>query len=175
RGCVAILFGIIALGWAGITIELLVYLFSFFALLAGILSLAGAVMAMKYHKKWWIFLIYGLVDVAIGIIVLSWPGLSLAVLIYLIAIWAVASGTVQLFAAVASGWSDAPKWVLVLGGILSIVLGLLIMFYPIETTVVLIWFLAIYAIIFGITMIIVGIQARKAIKKGEKEVKKMEE
>ncbi|MBU0731947.1 HdeD family acid-resistance protein [Patescibacteria group bacterium] len=174
RGCVAILFGIIALAWTGMTVELLVYLFAFFALLAGILSLVGAGMAMKHHEKWWIFLIYGLIDIAIGIIVLVWPGLTLAFLIYLIAIWAIASGTVQLFSAFASGWSDAPKWVLVLGGILSIILGFLIILYPISTTVVLIYFLAIYAIIFGIIMIVVGIQSRKEFKKEDKPIEREE-
>ena len=165
RGCVAILFGIIALGWTGMTVEFLIYLFAFFALLAGILSFVGAGMAMKHHEKWWIFLIFGIIDIAIGVIVLAWPGLTLVFLIYLIAIWAIAGGLVQLFSAFSSGWSDAPKWVLVFGGILSIILGFLILLYPISTTVVLIYFLAIYAIIYGIMMIVVGIQSRKELKK----------
>lgn len=175
RGCIAILFGFTAIAWTGLTLALLVYLFAFFTLLAGILSLIGAGMAMKHHEKWWVFLIYGLIDILIGVAVLLWPGISLMLLIYLIAIWSVASGTIQLFAAFSSGWSDAPKWILVCGGILSIILGVLILFYPIPTTVVLVWFLAAYAILFGIMMIIVGIVSRKQIKKAEKTVEKMEE
>lgn len=168
RGCLAVLFGIIALAWTGMTVEIMVYLFAFFALLAGLLSLVGGIMAMKHHDKWWVFLIYGLVDILIGIVVLVWPGISLVILVYLIAVWAVAGGLVQLYSAYTSGWSNAPKWVLILGGILSIILGFLIMFYPVSTMAILIWFLAIYAIVFGILMIIVGIQSRREIGQAEK-------
>ena len=164
RGAVAILFGIIALSWAGITLGLLVYLFAFFVFLAGILSFIGAGMAMKHHDKWWAYLIFGVIDIIIGIIVLVWPALSIVILIYILAIWAIASGLVQLYSAFTSGWGTGPRWFLILGGILSIVLGFLLMVFPISTTVVLIWFLGIYAILFGIMMIIVGITSRKKLE-----------
>src|SRR3954471_17174084 len=63
RGVLAVLFGVLALMWPGITLLSLALLFAAYALLSGTVSVAGAVMNRKMDKQWWMILLLGLVSI----------------------------------------------------------------------------------------------------------------
>lgn len=161
RGIIAILFGVLALFWPGLTLELLVFLFAFYALFDGIIAIIAAISSMAHHKEWWTFLLEGIVGLAVGIIVLVWPEVTLVVLIYLIAAWAVVTGIMEFIAAFSPIFDTGTKILIGLAGILSAVLGFIIFFYPITGILVVTWLIGIYALLFGILLIIFGVQVKK--------------
>ena len=81
RGIAGIVFGILTFAVPGITLSLLVILFGVYALLDGVLNLAGAWKASHEHRRWGALLLEGIVGVAAAVVSFGWPGATLAVLI----------------------------------------------------------------------------------------------
>lgn len=161
RGIIAILFGVLALFWPDITIELLVFLFAFYVLFDGIIAIIAAISSMAHHKQWWAFLLEGLLGIAAGIFALILPAVTLFVLIYIIAAWAVITGLMEIIAVFSVGWDEGTKLLIGLAGLVSIILGLIIFLYPSASLLVLSWLIGIYALLFGILLMIFGVQVKK--------------
>src|SRR5260370_42433318 len=88
RGVVAILLGVVTFIWPGITLGALVLLFGFYALIDGLLSLAGAVRAAGDRGRWGALLIEGLAGIGAGIIMFSCAAIRGLSLFYLVGAWA---------------------------------------------------------------------------------------
>ena len=84
QGILAIIFGIIALSWPGITLFSLIMLFGAYALVDGVSRVFDSLWRRDAHKHWWLVLLWGLVSIAGGILVFSWPGLSAVLLLFII-------------------------------------------------------------------------------------------
>jgi uncharacterized membrane protein HdeD (DUF308 family) len=95
-----------------------------------------------------------------GLVTFFWPAITALVLIYVIAVWAIILGIFEIVEAFtlphAFGW----EWALALGGVLSVILGILLFLRPVAGILGLVWFIAIYAIIWGILLIIRAFQYR---------------
>jgi uncharacterized membrane protein HdeD (DUF308 family) len=91
RGICAILFGVLAFVWPGITLLTLVLLYGAFALADGVLALAEAIMGGAPAPRWWLALV-GLLGIVVGILTFAWPGITALVLLLFIAGWAIATG-----------------------------------------------------------------------------------
>src|SRR2546421_479371 len=74
RGIVAILFGLAALFWPGLTLIALVLLFGAYALIDGIFAVVAALGDRRDHPNWGMLLIGGIIGIIIGIITFFWPG-----------------------------------------------------------------------------------------------------
>ena len=85
RGLFAVLFGIIALAWPGITLGALVLLYGAYALADGVFAIASVMAGRTWGRPWWSLLVEGLVGIAVGIMTFAWPGITALVLLYLIA------------------------------------------------------------------------------------------
>src|SRR6266496_5556796 len=101
-GVLAIIVGIIALAWPGVTILALVILFAIYAFIGAGLQ---AMRAFSSATAGPVFghLLLGLVDIAAGVVALVWPGPTALVLVLIVAIWAVVAGFFEIFAAFAGG------------------------------------------------------------------------
>ncbi len=100
RGLFAVLFGIMAFAWPGITLGALVLLYGAYAFADGVLAIAAALVGRTVGVPWWALLIEGLAGIGVGIITLLWPGITALVLLYLIAFWAVVTGVFEIVAAI---------------------------------------------------------------------------
>jgi uncharacterized membrane protein HdeD (DUF308 family) len=87
RGFCAILFGVLAFAWPGITLLTLVLLYGAYALADGVLALAEAVMGGAPAPRWWLALV-GLLGIAVGMLTFAWPAITALVLLF-IAGWAI--------------------------------------------------------------------------------------
>ncbi|HLZ59479.1 MAG TPA: HdeD family acid-resistance protein [Ktedonosporobacter sp.] len=154
RGVVAILFGIVALMWPGRTTLALVYLFGAFALLDGIAMVVLAFRAREYMIPWWMLLIEGLAGIIIGLLAFFSPLITAIALIELIAIWAIIVGFMQIISAITLRDAITGEWILALSGILSVILGVLLFFQPINGLLSITWLIGIYAIVFGAIAIV---------------------
>jgi uncharacterized membrane protein HdeD (DUF308 family) len=149
RGVAAIAFGILALLMPAITIAALILLFGVYAVVEGIFNVIAAVRGQSGAPRWFL-LLGGLVSIAAGIIAFVWPGLTAIVLLYVIAAWAIVTGVLEIAAAIrlhnrirGEGW-------LVLGGILSVVAGVLMMARPGVGALALVLWIGAYILVLGI-------------------------
>ena len=160
RGIVGILFGVLAFMRPGITLEVLVLLFAFWALFDGVFSLISSIGAAEAKEPWWPLVFIGLLGIAAGIFTLRYPGVTTLTLLFVIAFWSIYRGIFEIIAAVRLREVIQGEWWLILGGIASIVFGVLLVYYPSSGLLAVIWLIGLYAVIFGITQIMFGFRLR---------------
>ena len=153
RGIAAVIFGLLAFFWPGATGFALVLLFGAYAFIDGIFALVSAVRAAQAHERWFAFLAEGIVGLVIAALVVFDPGLAGLSIYFAIAIWAILTGILELVAAFQLRALMKNEWMLVLGGILSIVFGVLLFYNPLVGIITVIYLIGFYAILFGIIMI----------------------
>src|SRR5438128_12373552 len=152
RGLAAVLFGILAFVWPGMTLAVLVLLFGAYALVDGVLTLVSAFRGGAQHRLY--MLIEGVVSILAGLAAFAWPGLTALVLLYIIAFWAIVTGVLEIVAAFAIRGFAAREWALGIAGILSILFGILLIIRPGAGILAILWLVGIYSIIFGILFIV---------------------
>jgi uncharacterized membrane protein HdeD (DUF308 family) len=160
RGLLAVLFGLIAVSWPGLTLVMLVYVFGFYVLFEGVLSIIAA-FGRRGEKNGWVVLVEGIAGVVFGILTFSWPGITAILLLVFIAIWALATGILKIIAAIRLRKEIEGEWRLGLSGIASLVFGLILIFRPGAGALAMVWVIGIFAIIFGISLIMLGFKVRK--------------
>jgi uncharacterized membrane protein HdeD (DUF308 family) len=161
RGIAAIIFGVLAFIWPGLTLLVLVILYGAYALVDGVLSLAAAVMGRGGPVPTWWLVVVGLLGIAAGILTFVWPGITALVLILFIGAWALVTGIFEIIGAIRLRKEIDDEWMLILSGVLSVLFGLGVMILPGAGALALIWVIAIYAIIFGVLMIALALRLRK--------------
>lgn len=161
RGVAALLFGLMAIIWPGITLLALVVLFGAYVLLDGVLTLTAAVMGGRpsWQSRGWLGLV-GAVGLAVGIITLAWPAVTTMVLLWLIAAWALVKGSFEIIAAVRLRREIQGEWLLGLGGVLSVLFAVLLAVWPATGALALIVLIGAYAVIFGAVLIGLGLRLR---------------
>jgi uncharacterized membrane protein HdeD (DUF308 family) len=139
----------------------LIVLFGTYAVLDGVFAMMTGLTGSRYAPRWWVFLLEGLISVAAGVIALIRPDVASIVLISIIAVWAVLTGILEIMAAVRLRREISNEWMLAFGGFLSIVLGILLFFQPATGGLVIILMIGAYALIFGISLIALGLRLRE--------------
>ncbi|MGH7309476.1 MAG: HdeD family acid-resistance protein, partial [Candidatus Rokuibacteriota bacterium] len=130
RGVFAVLFGVAAFLWPGLTLTVLVLLYGAYALLDGILAVMWSLASRRAGPFPWGVLLAGLAGIAIGVMTFLWPGLTALALLYLIAIWAIVRGVFEVIAAIHLRREIDNEWLLGLSGALSILLGVFLIMAP---------------------------------------------
>jgi uncharacterized membrane protein HdeD (DUF308 family) len=159
RGVFAVLFGLIALFVPGATILSLVLFFSAYMLVDGIFGIVAAVRAARRGERWGLLILEGVLNIAVGAIAFLMPGLTVVAFVLLLAAWSLVSGGLMLGAAFRLSRYHG-RWWLALGGIVSVVFGILLAIAPIIGAVVLTWWLAAYALMFGIALLVLAFKLR---------------
>jgi uncharacterized membrane protein HdeD (DUF308 family) len=116
-------------------------------------------------ENWWLLLLRGIAAIAFGVLAFMWPDLTLLTLTYMWGFYAIADGVLALWAAIAGkGGEIAPRWWLAVVGISGILAGLLAFVWPGMTALVLLMFIASWAIVIGVLQIWGAIRLRKEIE-----------
>jgi uncharacterized membrane protein HdeD (DUF308 family) len=160
RGVAAILFGIAAWLWPGLTLTVLVLLFGAYALIDGISAIVAGFTARKEQERWWMMILVGLAGIIVGILTFIWPGKTALILLYFIAAWAILSGIFQVAAAIRLRHEIEGEWMLIVAGIASVLFGLLLFLFPGAGALTVTWMIGIYAVIFGILMLVLAFRLR---------------
>lgn len=160
RGVFAILFGVLAFLWPGITLLTLVALFAAYALLGGVASIAGAVANRRRDEDWWMPLLIGLVGVGAAIISVIHPGLTALVFVLLVGAHALVTGALDIAFAIRLRKIIHDEWLLVLSGVASIVFGALVFLFPSAGALALIWLISLYAVLTGALMLGLSLRLR---------------
>jgi len=149
RGVAAVLFGILALAWPGITLFALVFLFGAYCLVDGVFALVAAVRAAEAHDRWAHLLFVGIFGILVaGITFFFWQITAFA-LLYLIAAWAVVTGILELVGAFELRRHMPGELWWVLAGLVSIAFGVLLILRPLSGALAVVWIIGVYALLFG--------------------------
>lgn len=160
RGVLAILFGLGAFLWPGITWLVLITFFGVYAVIDGLIAIVTGISRAKNTPRWWVFLLEGLVSLGAGLVALIWPGLATAALIAVIAAWSILTGILEIAGAIRLRKEINNEWLLMLGGLLSIALGVLLILQPAAGSLALIWMLGAFELVFGAVLIALGLRLR---------------
>jgi len=154
RGLAAIIFGALALIWPSQAWLALVVLFGVFAVIDGIVNVIAGLNFQRYFDRWWAILVEGVVGILVGVFTFIWPNIVSNVLFYFVAAWAVMTGILEIVAAIRIQPFILGEWSMILGGILSILFGILLFVYPAAGLVGLVWAIGLYAILYGVLQIV---------------------
>jgi len=161
RGVAAVAFGVLAFLWPGLTLVVLVTLFAAYMLIDGIallVSLRRAEPATTGHRL--TVALMGILGVAIGIATIFLPGITALALLYLVAFWAITLGATQVVAAIRLRREISGELWLVIGGIVTVLFGAYLVIFPGAGLLSLVWLVGIWAIVFGITSMVVAWRLR---------------
>jgi uncharacterized membrane protein HdeD (DUF308 family) len=161
RGVAAVLFGVLAFAWPGITLAALVIIWGAYALADGVLALIAAYRVRDQGKPFWSLLIVGLLGIAAGIVTFIWPGMTALVLLMFIAAWAVVMGIFQIIAAIRLRKEIRGEWLLRLSGVLSVLFGIVMFVQPGAGALAVIWAIGSFAIVFGVLLIWLGFKLKQ--------------
>jgi uncharacterized membrane protein HdeD (DUF308 family) len=168
RGIVAILFGIAAVFWPGITILTLLYLFSAFLLVSGLFGLIYGIGRLGREGTSILTRIMapllGLLEIGIGVYLLRHPHVTFATFILLIGFALIIRGVFQVVEGLFEEGPSTYRIVMVLVGILALAAGILVLFQPAASGVAFVWILGIYAIVAGALMLASAVETHRLSK-----------
>ena len=160
RGIAAVVFGVMAFVYPGLTAAVLVLLFGAWVLVDGIFRVIGAIAGRASDSEWGFNLIIGIVGIIIGLLTFHAPRITALALVIYIAVWALMIGATEIALAIKLRREIKGEWFLILMGLASIVFAALLLWNPLAGAAALIWIMAWYAVIFGVLAIIFGFRLR---------------
>jgi uncharacterized membrane protein HdeD (DUF308 family) len=160
RGVAAIIFGIIAFVYPGLTIATLVLFFGAWVLIDGIFRIVGAIGHRASDPDWGWQLVIGLLGIVVGLLTFHAPQITALALVIYIAAWALMIGASEIALAVKMRREIKGEWFLILMGLASIVFAVLLLWNPIAGAAAVIWLIAWYAVVLGILAIFFGFRLR---------------
>ena len=158
RGVAAVIFGILAYVWPGITFTVLVLFFGAYALWDGVFALIAAFRTQAERR--WPLVLEGLVGIAAGVLTFIWPGAATLALLIIIGAWAFVTGIFEIVAAIRLREEIEGEWLLLVSGLLSVLFGIAIAIWPAAGLVAVTWLIGAYSIVFGILLIVLGFRLR---------------
>jgi uncharacterized membrane protein HdeD (DUF308 family) len=170
RGAAAVLFGLMALVWPGITLFALVLLFGAYAVVDGGFTLVaalgrqGQVEATGGSRA--LLIAQGIAGILIGVLAFVWPGITALALLWVIAAWAVVTGVLEIAAAVRLRRELRREWLLALSGTLSVLFGILLVGWPAAGALTLVVLIGVAAIVFGAALLALGLRLRRKGREG---------
>jgi len=159
RGVVAIIFGIIALFMPGAALLAFVLLFAAYMLVDGVLTIIAGVRAAQRHERWGWLIFEGILDLIAGGVAVIWPVITIVAFVLLMGAWAIVTGAL-LFGASFRLNIPHGRWLMTLAGAVSLIWGVLLIIWPLIGAVVLTWWIAAYALVFGVAMLVLAFRLR---------------
>ena len=163
RGIAAIIFGVLALTWPGMTLLTLILFYGAYALIDGVLAIVAAITGGALLPRWWLAIV-GLLGIAAGLLTFVMPGLTAIVLLYFIAGWAIATGVFQVIGAIKLRKEIDNEWFLILCGIISVLFGVAMIAAPGAGALALITVIGIYAVLIGVLLVALSFRLKKHVR-----------
>ena len=161
RGIASIIFGVLAFAWPGLTLVTLVLFYGAFALVDGVIALIAAFSGgAKPMPTWWLVIV-GLLGIAAGIVTFIMPGITALLLIIFIGAWALVHGIFEIIGAIQLRKEIDNEWMLILSGVVSVLFGLIVLIAPGAGALGLVWVIAAYSIVFGISFVALAFRLKK--------------
>ena len=164
RGVLAIIFGLIAFFGPIATAIALAIVIGVFAIVTGVFDIIEAI-RHRGSSSMIVRIVLGAVSILFGILVLVWPDISLAIFVIMVGVWAIITGILQIVSSVRHRAVPDSGWVWgIVGGALTILFGVVVLIWPGIGIVTIIWIIGIWAVVWGIALIVLGVRLRKAAR-----------
>jgi uncharacterized membrane protein HdeD (DUF308 family) len=160
RGIAAIVFGIIAFVYPGLTVATLVLFFGAWVLIDGIFRVVGAIGHRASDPDWGWHIVIGILGIIVGLLTFHAPQITALALVIYIAAWALMIGATEIAFAIKLRREIKGEWFLILMGLASIIFAILLLWNPIAGAAAVIWLIAWYAVVLGILAIFFGFRLR---------------
>ncbi|MDR0224840.1 MAG: HdeD family acid-resistance protein [Burkholderiaceae bacterium] len=164
RGLVAIAFGVLTWAQPVVSLTALILTFGAFTFVDGLLGVYSAIRGRDQMRHWRVLLLWGLAGVVVGVLTAVAPGITALVMALYIGAWALVTGVLQIVAAVRLRKEIEGEWLLVLGGLLSVVFGGFVLAQPGAGMMAMLWVLAAYAVVFGVLMVLLAFKLKKGVR-----------
>ncbi len=161
RGIFAILFGLAALAMPGITLAAIIWLFGAYAVADGVFAIVVGLRAVERHQRSWPLMLEGIVDIAAGVTAVTWPALTALLLLYLVSVWAMVTGILEIAAAIRLRRHIKSEWMLAVNGVISVLLGAFLIAPPRVGILTVVYWIGAYALIFGVMLLALGLRLRR--------------
>lgn len=154
-GVAAIVFGVIALFWPGISLVALTALFGAYAFVYGAFALGAGLQLIAHKSTEWVApTLGGIAGIVIAAITFLHPGVTLLALTYLVAAWAFVTGVAMIVWAIEFwGAVDGAVWI-ALSGVASVLFGILVAVQPGSGLLAIVWVIGIYAVVAGVLQLV---------------------
>lgn len=166
QGVLAILFGIVALFWPGLTVALLIVLFSVFILVWGIVGIITSLTSISKDKFWWLELIFSVLALGLAVYMLRNPADTAKIFVFFIGLTFLVRGVVDILEGLFDGARAGGNRVFhVVVGILGILAGIVTLAYPVSAGVAVVWVIGLYAVLYGSMLIAFSFKAQNELSK----------
>lgn len=160
RGLAGMIVGIVAIAAPAAAMLTLAWLLGVYLVADGIFAIIGAVRAAEHHHRWGLLAGEGVLNLVMGAIVWFFPAGAILAVVLILAGWALVTGVLMLISSFRLHGGHGQLW-LALGGIVSLIWGVLLALSPLSGAVVLTWWFGAYALVFGFMMLVFAFQLRR--------------
>lgn len=124
RGLLASAFGACVLVGHALPMPALVIAYGMYSVVDGIFAVFAALQRRGPNEApCWAYLLVGLSSIGLGLVMLLWGGMTVAVLVYLVAASAVVSGLAQAAGGLRSRQQLHGEWLMAFGGLVGVAFG----------------------------------------------------
>ena len=160
RGVIAIIFGLFAFFYPGVTLVVLIAFFGAYMFVDGIVALVQAIRFRHEREQWPSLLIEAILGIAAGVAIYFWPAIAALAWVFTIAAWAFVTGVLEVIAAVKLRQFFPREIFLALSGIVSILLAIGFAVLPLVGLLAAVWMTGAYAIVFGVMLLSLALRVR---------------
>jgi uncharacterized membrane protein HdeD (DUF308 family) len=162
-GIATIIFGVAAVFWPGLTILTLLYVFAAFVLITGLVNMFEGLVSIggKDSASWVLKLLLGALQLGVGVYLLRHPHVTFTTFILLIGFTLIFRGVFDIVVALANKMNATNKTLLMLAGVISFIVGIIVLYQPASSGVAFVWLLGLYALLTGPITIAVALDATK--------------
>jgi len=161
RGIISVIFGAFALFYPTVTFSVLIMLIGIYVCINGLLTIVMSFSYLQHDHSWCNYLLQGIISLIIGIMIITWPGITAIILLIIIAAWIIIMGVIEIIAYINLSQLLENNIFLIIAGILSILIGLYFIRFPTAGIVALVWLIGIYALVAGILSILAALKIKK--------------
>ncbi len=160
RGIAAILFGLMALIWPGLTVYALLIVFGAYAVFDGVMAIIVGFQRKSDDDSWWSWALDGFLSIVIGLMALFWPEATALAFVIWMAAWAVVAGIFRIIAAIRLRKEIEGEWALGLSGLLMVIWGVLMALIPAAGLLSLAWLIGVFTLLIGGVMVVLSFRLR---------------
>lgn len=160
RGLFGLALGVFAIAYPGATLGAIVLLLGLYLIADGAVTVWKAFSVLRSDQYWWTLLLEGLLSLAVGIAIFSWPGLTVLTLAMMVGFWAILSGITAVVAAIRLREYIKGEWLYVFFGVVSVVFGCIVLSSPAAGLAYIVLMTSFYGFVTGITMLVLAFRLR---------------
>lgn len=173
KGVLLIVFGVIAILNPAVTFTVMLIWFSAYLIIDGIFSLISVFRNWQTQEDKWLFVLEGALGIVLGVLIYRSPETYALFTVLLMAFWAIFSGVTRIGLAIQLRKEIEGEGWLALSGVFSILFGIIIIAQPSIGVSTLVLIIAIFALIIGAALIMLGLRVRKVREKVENSVQQL--